>query len=104
MDYILAILSFIEIKLKFGTWRQNRDFFGTFFALWSHLGPSPKFGTLSERLYNIVITSKTLRRALLGERGRVEEARLLSTTSSTGQLPSLPKAAFLPQELIVTPL
>ena len=50
MDYLLAILSFIEIKLKFGTWRQNRDFFGTFFALWSHLGPSPKFGTLSERL------------------------------------------------------
>ena len=50
MDYILAILSFIEIKLKFGTWRQNRDFFGTFLALWSHLGPSPKFGTLSERL------------------------------------------------------
>ena len=28
----------------------NRDFFGTFFALWSHLGRSPKFGTLSERL------------------------------------------------------
>ena len=50
VDYILAILSFIEIKLKFGTWRQNRDFFGTFFALWSHLGPSPEFGTLSERL------------------------------------------------------
>ena len=47
MDYILAILSFIEIKLKFGTWRQNRDFFGTFFALWSHLGPRPEFGTLS---------------------------------------------------------
>ena len=33
-----------------GLGRQNRDFFGTFLALWSHLGPSPKFGTLSERL------------------------------------------------------
>ena len=55
MDYILAILSFIEIKLKFGTWRQNRDFFGTFFALWSHLGPSPEFGTLSERLDHHVV-------------------------------------------------
>ena len=31
---------------------QNGDFFGTFLALWSHLGPSPKFGTLSERLHN----------------------------------------------------
>ena len=50
VDYILAILSFIEIKLKFGTWRQTRDFFGTFFALWSHLGPSPEFGTFLERL------------------------------------------------------
>lgn len=37
---------------------------------------------------------------MLGERGMVEEARLLSTTSSTGQLPSLPKAVFLPQEFI----
>ena len=55
MDYILAILSFIEIKLKFGTWRQNMDFFGTFLALWSHLGPSPEFGTLSERLHITVL-------------------------------------------------
>ena len=29
---------------------QNWDFFGTKFGLWSHLGPSPKFGTSVERL------------------------------------------------------
>ena len=29
---------------------QNWDFFGTKFGLWSHLGPSPKFGTSLERL------------------------------------------------------
>ena len=29
---------------------QNWDFFGTKFGLWSHLGPSPKFGTSIERL------------------------------------------------------
>ena len=44
------------------------------------------------------MTSKTLRRALLGERGMVEEARLLSTTNSMGQLPSLPKIGFLQEE------
>ena len=26
--------------------RQIRDFFGSILALWSHLGPSPEFGTL----------------------------------------------------------
>ena len=45
-----------------------------------------------------LMTSKTLRRALLGERGMVEEARLLSTTSSMGQLPSFPKTEFLQEE------
>ena len=30
---------------------QNWDFFGTKFGLWSHLGPSPKFGTSLERLH-----------------------------------------------------
>ena len=44
------------------------------------------------------MTSKTLRRALLGERGMVEEARLLSTTNSMGQLPSFPKTEFLREE------
>ena len=29
---------------------QNWDFFGTKFGLWSHLGPSPKFGTSLEGL------------------------------------------------------
>ena len=29
---------------------QNWDFFGTKFGLWSHLGPSPKFGTSLKRL------------------------------------------------------
>ena len=46
----------------------------------------------------VLVTSKTLRRALLGERGMVEEARLLSTTNSMGQLPSLPKTEFLQEE------
>ena len=51
MQFSLELMSsFIEIKLKFGTWRQNRGFFGTFLVLKSHLGPSPKLGTLSERL------------------------------------------------------
>ena len=31
---------------------QNRDFFGTKLGHWSRLGPSPEFGTLSERLTN----------------------------------------------------
>ena len=31
---------------------QNWDFFGTKFGLWSHLGPSPKFGTSLEGLKN----------------------------------------------------
>ena len=56
--------------------------------------------TIDEFLLFLLITSKTLRRALLGERDMVEDARLLSTTSSTGQLPSLPKAEFLPTEFI----
>ena len=30
---------------------QNWDFFGTKFGPWSHLGPSPKFGTSLERLH-----------------------------------------------------
>ena len=30
---------------------QNLDFFGTKFGLWSHLGPSPKFGTSLEGLH-----------------------------------------------------
>ena len=34
----------------FGTCMQNWDFFGTKFRLWSHLGPSSKFGTSIERL------------------------------------------------------
>ena len=37
---------------KFRTCMQNWDFFGTKFGLWSHLGPSPKFGTSVERLPN----------------------------------------------------
>ena len=32
---------------------QNWDFFGTKFGLWSHLGPSPKFGTSIERLIRL---------------------------------------------------
>ena len=32
---------------------QNWDFFGTKFGLWSHLGPSPKFGTSLEGLYQV---------------------------------------------------
>ena len=47
------------------------------------------------------LTSKTLRRALLGERGMFEEVRLLSTISSIGQLPSLPKAVFLPTKSMI---
>ena len=35
---------------QFGTCMQNWDFFGTKFGLWSHLGPSPKFGTSLKRL------------------------------------------------------
>ena len=30
---------------------QNRDFFGTKLGHWSRLGPSPEFGTLSERMH-----------------------------------------------------
>lgn len=47
---------------------------------------------------HLKVTSKTLRRALLGESGMEEEARLLSTISSTGQLPSFPKAEFLAEQ------
>ena len=36
---------------KFGTCKQNWDFFGTKLELWSHLGPSPEFGTFLERLH-----------------------------------------------------
>ena len=36
---------------QFGTCMQNWDFFGTKFGLWSHLGPSPKFGTSLEGLH-----------------------------------------------------
>ena len=42
VDYILAILSFIEIKLKFGTWEQKK---GLFWDLFCTLVP---FGTKSQ--------------------------------------------------------
>merc|ERR1711936_697588 len=35
---------------QFGTCMQTWDFFGTKFGLWSHLGPSPKFGISLKRL------------------------------------------------------
>ena len=50
MNHEIAMLIFMKIEQNFGTWRQNWDFFGTIWALLSHLGPSSKFGTLLERL------------------------------------------------------
>ena len=39
--YVPPLFSIIWRKnQKFGTWRQNRDFFGTILVLWSHLVPS----------------------------------------------------------------
>ena len=36
---------------------QNWDFFGTKFGPWSHLGPTPKFGTSSERLITVALNA-----------------------------------------------
>ena len=47
MDYILASLSFIKSKQKFGTWEAKS---GLFWDLFCTLGPSLEFGTLSARL------------------------------------------------------
>ena len=44
----------VSNNMIFGTCMQNWDFFGTKFGLWSHLGPSPKFGTSLEDLQMVL--------------------------------------------------
>ena len=42
---ILDLAWHLATRMKFGTWEQNWDLYGTISGLWSQLGPSPKFGT-----------------------------------------------------------
>ena len=48
---ILDLAWHLATRMKFGTWEQNWDLYGTISGLWSQLGPSPKFGTSLQTLF-----------------------------------------------------
>ena len=48
---ILDLAWHLATRMKFGTWEQNWDLYGTISGLWSQLGPSPKVGTSLRALF-----------------------------------------------------